>query len=238
MGELKSLARGLNTMGWIYGELQDHRQAMTLNMQGVETAQEANFSIPECESNARLNLGDNLLALGLLDEAEEQFQKVEQVVRNPRPQDHYMLWRYSQHLFHSYGELWLARGDLNKAMAYADEGLTLAEQSNSQKNIVKGLRLRGQVFMEQGNPEEAEQELSGALEVAQSIGNPAQLWMTHSALARLYESKKRQELEREHWKAAATIIESTADGLQDKALRKTFINAAPVREIMERANRY
>jgi tetratricopeptide (TPR) repeat protein len=237
MGEFFYLARGLNTMGWIYGELQDHRQAMTWNMQGVETAQEANFSIPECESNARLNLGDNLLALGQLDEAEEQFQKVKQVVRNPRPQDHYMLWRYSQHFFHSYGELWLARGDLNKAITYADEGLALAEQSNSQKNIVKGLRLRGQVFMEKGNPEKAEQELSGALEVAQSIGNPTQLWMTHNALALLYESMKRQELEREHWKAAAAVIKSTSDELQDKALQKAFINAAPIREIMESATR-
>jgi class 3 adenylate cyclase/tetratricopeptide (TPR) repeat protein len=231
------LARGLNTMGWIYGELQDHRQAMTWNMQGVETAREANFSIPECESNARLNLGDNLLALGRLDEAEEQFQKVEQVVRNPRPQDHFMLWRYAQHLFHSYGEFWLARSNLDNATAYADECLTLAEQSKSRKNIVKGRRLRGLVFLAQGKLAEAEQELSIALEVALRVGNPTQLWMTHAALARLFEKMKQEELEREQWKAAADVIKSTVDELQDKALRKTFINAAPIREIMESANR-
>ena len=137
MGELFYLARCLNTMGWIYSELQDHRQAMDWNRQGIETAQKANFSIPECECNGRLNLGDNMLALGQIDKAEKQFQKVERVVRNPRPQDHYMLWRYSQHLFHSYGEVWLARGDLDKAMLYANECMELADQSNSQKNIVK-----------------------------------------------------------------------------------------------------
>jgi tetratricopeptide (TPR) repeat protein len=220
-------------MGWIYGELQDHRQAMTWNMQGVETAQEANFSIPECESNARLNLGDNLLALGQLDEAEEHFQKVERVVRNPRPQDHFMLWRYSQHLFHSYGELWLARGMLDMAITYADECLALAEPSKSEKNMVKGHRLRAQVFLAQGKLAEADQELSIALEAALRVGNPTQVWMTHAALARLFEKMKQQDLEQKHWQAAAAIIQTTADGLQDNELRETFINAAPVKEIME-----
>jgi tetratricopeptide (TPR) repeat protein len=233
IGEFYYLARGLNTMGWIYGELQNHRQAMTWNMQGVETAREANFSIPECESNARLNLGDNLLALGQLDEAEEQFQKVEQVIRNPRPQDHFMLWRYSQHLFHSYGELWLARSNFDNATAYADECLILAEQSKSRKNIVKGRRLRGQVFLAQGKLAEAEQELSIALEAALRVGNPTQLWMTHAALARLFEKMKQEDLEQEHWQAAAAIVQSTADGLQDNERREAFINAAPIQEIME-----
>ena len=117
---------------------------------GVEAIAEASFPDPECESNARLNLGDNLVALGRPDEAEEQFRKVEKVVRNPRPQDRWMLWRYSQHLFHSYGELWLARGDYDKALSYGDECLGLAEQSGSKKNIVKGRRLRGQAFLAQG----------------------------------------------------------------------------------------
>jgi tetratricopeptide (TPR) repeat protein len=235
MGEPFWLARALNTVGWIYSELQDHHRAMKWNMRGVEAAQEANFSIPEAESNARLNLGDNLMALGRLDEAEKHFQEVEQVARNPRPQDHNMLWRYSQHLFHSFGELWLIRGNTDKAIAYADECLTLAERSKSRKNIAKGRRLRGQVFLAQGKLAEAEQELSTALEVAQQVGNPTQLWMTHAALARLFEKMKQQDLEQEHWQAADAIVQLTADGIQDNELRETFTNAAPVREIMEHA---
>ena len=49
-------------------------------------------------SNARLNLGYRLVALGRLAEADEHYRAVEQVVRNPRPQDRWMLWRYGQHL--------------------------------------------------------------------------------------------------------------------------------------------
>ncbi len=46
MGDDFWLARGLNTKGWLYGELQDHQQARMWNMQGVEAALDANFSIP------------------------------------------------------------------------------------------------------------------------------------------------------------------------------------------------
>ena len=44
----------------------------------------------------------------------EQFLHVEQIVREPRPQDILALWRYSQRRFHSYGELWLMREDAGK----------------------------------------------------------------------------------------------------------------------------
>jgi len=48
---------------------------------------------------------------------------------------------------------------------------------------------------------------------------------------------KRRDLEREQWQAARAIVESAADGLKDEALRKTFIDAAPVKEIIEHDSR-
>ena len=76
--------RVLNTLGWIYGELYDYEQSILWNTEGITAAQAANFPDPEVESNARLNLGDTLMALGRLDEAEMQFQKVERVARGRR----------------------------------------------------------------------------------------------------------------------------------------------------------
>ena len=60
-----------------------------------------------------------------------------------------------------------------RALALADECLALAEPTESQKNVVKGRRLRGQALLAQGKLEQAEQELSTALEVAQAGGQPA-----------------------------------------------------------------
>jgi tetratricopeptide (TPR) repeat protein len=237
MGEPFTLVRALNTVGWIYGELQDHQRAIKWNMRGVEAAQKANFSIPEAESNARLNLGDNLLALGRLDEAEGYYQEVEQVVRNPRPQDHNMLWRYSQHLFHSSGELWLTRGDLNKAMAYADECLALAEQSNSEKNLVKGHRLRAQVFLAGGKLEEANQELSIALEIAKRVGNPPQLWKTYAVMGDLRQTQERPNGACRAYEDALVVIEEVAAGLKNKPLRDMFMRSHHVQEIRLKAQR-
>ncbi len=233
-GEVFFRTRALNTIGWIYGELQDHRRAIEWNTRGVEAAVEANFPDPEVESNARLNLGDNLMSLGRLDEAEEQFQKVEQVARNPRPQDRWMLWRYSQHLFHSYGELWLARGDHKRALSYAGECLALAEQSDSKKNVVKGRRLRGQALLAQGKLSEAEKELAAALKIAEEIGNPPQLWKAHAALGDLRQAQGKSDAARKAYRDSLSVIDGVAAGLEDESLKETFLNSDHVQEI--RAN--
>jgi len=43
----------------------------------------------------------------------------------------------------------------------------------------------------------------------------------------------RPDLEREQWQAANTVVQSTVDVLEDETLKKVFINAAPVQEILE-----
>jgi tetratricopeptide (TPR) repeat protein len=234
IGENLIRIRLLNTLGWIYGELQAHQKAMVWNRKGIKAAQAVGFPDPEVESNARLNLADNLSALGRLEEAEEQFLIIEQIIRNPRPQDHFMLWRYSQRHFHSYGELWLARGEADKALAYADECLALAEESDSHKNVVKGLRLRGQAFLTKGQLEEAERELSLALEVAQQIGNPTQLWKTRAALGDLYKAWGRSSEAANAYQEAKTIIHEIAENLSDQVLQETFLASAFIQAIISR----
>jgi tetratricopeptide (TPR) repeat protein len=229
-------SRILNIIGWIYGEIQDYEQAIIWNERGVQAARGANFPFPECEFNALVNLGDNYLALKRLEEAETYFRMVEEVVRHPpRPQDIWMMWRYSQHLFHSYGELWLKRGDLDKALSYADECLALAEETNSPKNVVKGRRLRGQVYLARGQLAEAETELLAALAAAQQVGNPPQLWKTWVVLGDLRQAQGSPEQAQEAYRQALAIIDRVAGSLTDKAQRETFLNSTHVQEIRQAA---
>jgi class 3 adenylate cyclase/tetratricopeptide (TPR) repeat protein len=165
VGDVVIGVRCLNTMGYVYGELQDFTRAMEWNQRGVAAAVAIKAPVPEVEINARLNLAENLLALGRLDEAEEHFRQVEAVVRDPGVR--WARWRYAQRFFHSFGEYWLIRGDPVRALALAEECLELAEQSGSRKNIVKGRRLRGQALLANGTLDAAEPDLVAALQLGE-----------------------------------------------------------------------
>ncbi len=181
VGEVMVWARALNSMGWVLVELHNHERAMEWHARAVKAAQEISAQDPEIEFNAILNLVDSLMVLNRLDEAEVQFNKIEQTVRNPQPQERFSMWIYTGHFLHSYGEFWLARGYIDKALAYANECVQQSESTGRRKNIVKGRRLQGQAFLAQGKLAEAEREISTALELAKEIGNPPQLWKTHQA---------------------------------------------------------
>ena len=230
-GDVSCWACTLNTLGWVYGELQDHQRALEWNTHGLTAAQEMND--PECESNARLNLGDSLLALGRLDEAEAHFVQTQCEHRQGScpPQDRWALWLYRQHLCHSYGELWLARGDEDQARACADECLRLAEATGRRKNIVKARRLRGQVLLAQGKPAEAEPELEAALQIAWQVGNPPQLWKTLVALGDLRTAQGRPADACQAYRDALQIIEGVAAALSGASVRETFLASPHVRHI-------
>jgi tetratricopeptide (TPR) repeat protein len=186
------VARIVNTIGWIHNETGRLELGVEINRRGVELAVALGAPDPEIESNARLNLGDALLGLGRLDEAAEQFDHVERIVRHPAPEERWMLWRYAQRLFHGQGELCLARGDVEGALRYAAECLALAEQTNSKKNVAKARRLRGEAFLAVGDLTSAEPELEAGLEIARGIGNPAQQWKTLLVLAALRHEQGRE----------------------------------------------
>ena len=227
--------RTVNLIGWIYSELQDHERALEWNRRGVQVALDANEAHPEVESNARLNVGDNLMALGQLDAAEAEFQLVERVVRHPQPHQTMDLWRYAQHLFHSYGELWLVRGDAGRALQYADECLALAEPANHWKNVAKGRRLRGEAFLAQAMLPNADQELSRALAAADKIGNPPQLWKTLAAIGDVRLTQGREDEASQSFTRALDVIDAVAHGLDDAAIHDTFLHSAHVQSIRRRA---
>ena len=142
-----------------------------------------------------------------------------------------MKWRYMQHCCHSLGELWLKKGDAEKALAFAEECLKLAEPTQSRKNIVKGWRLRGQAYLAQSKIPEAEEWLNKAVALAREVGNPPQLWKTYQALGELHERKGDSEQAGATYANAVQVIEDTAKRLQDPQIRGSFLAAQPVKEL-------
>jgi tetratricopeptide (TPR) repeat protein len=186
LGEKLYKCRILNTLGWVHGELYNLEAAIRYNREGVETSY--TIGDPEMIRNAEINLGDDYLLLGELEQAQHYLEKVYRATQQRgKWGEEWMKWRYSQHLYHSLGELWLIKGDAVQALEFAEECLKLAEPTLSRKNLVKGWRLKGQALLAQRQGEAAEEALSRALTVAQEIGNPPQLWKTYQALGALYE---------------------------------------------------
>jgi tetratricopeptide (TPR) repeat protein len=235
MGDVIIRMRLLNTFGWIHGELQDHQRALALNKRGLDATRASGTPMAEVETHTLLNLGENLLALGRLDEAEDYFRQVEEVVRHPLPNQLWVHWRFSERFFHSYGELRLARGDTAAALALADECLALASRNGSTKVIVKGRRLRGQALVAQGRLELAEQELDSGLVMAKQVANPPQLWKTYVALGELRRAQGRTEDARQAYRDALAVIETVAAGLTDESLRPTFLASDHVQGIRDAA---
>ena len=119
----------------------------------------------------------------------------------------------------------------DKALAYADECLELAESSDSRKNIVKARRLRAQVFLAQGRLAEAEAELDSALAMARQVGNPPQLWKTLVTLGELRQAQGRLAGAQQAYHEATSIIDSVAAGPRNQSLRDTFLSSTHVQHI-------
>jgi tetratricopeptide (TPR) repeat protein len=184
--------------------------------------------------NARLNMGIDLMALGREDEAEEQFRIVEKVAEGPLPES-FAFWRYAQRLYHSYGELWLRRGDLARAADYAERCLELAEGNESRKYIVQGRRLRAELLKTQRRLEEADHDLSVSLELAHAVGNPPDLWKTYAAIGALRGEQDRVKEARAAYGEALAVIDRVAASLADDRLRTTLLASEPVAQIRRAA---
>jgi tetratricopeptide (TPR) repeat protein len=236
VGDKVFKCRLLNTLGWVHGELYNLAVAIRYNQAGAEAAYKVGD--PEIIRNAEINLGDDYLLLGELAQAQQYLEKVFHAAQQRgKWGEEWMKWRYSQHLYHSLGELWLTKGDAAQALTRAEACLKLAEPTLSRKNLVKGWRLKGQAMLAQGQGEKAEAALSRALTIAQEVGNPPQLWKTYQALGALYEWQANVGHAWPAYHSALEVLEGVAARLQDQELKRTFLAARPVQEIRERLAR-
>jgi class 3 adenylate cyclase/tetratricopeptide (TPR) repeat protein len=225
--------RVLNSLGWVYGEIYHLEEAIRYNREGAAASYQVDD--PEIIRNAEINLGDDYLLLGDLEQAQRYLEKVyRDTQQRGKWGEEWMKWRYAQHLYHSLGELWLTKGDAAQALEFADECLKLAEPTMSRKNLVKGWRLKGQALLAQGQGEQAEAALFQALSIGREIGNPPQLWKTYQALGALYESQADFGRARVAYQSAIDVIDEVAERLQDQELKRTFLAARPVQAIRER----
>jgi tetratricopeptide (TPR) repeat protein len=230
LGDEVQRLRLLNSLGWLYGELGDLHHALDFNRRGAEEARKRGN--PETIANAEINLGDVFQAKGDLSLARELLDGVHRLVKNPATSD-WNKWRYSMHLFASLGELWLAKGDPTRAREFAEQCLALATPTNSRKYLVKAYRLKGEIALARHQWDEAEDVLRQALTMAETIGNPTELWRTYLAIGRLYAVIKKPERARQAFQSTRAVIDRVKAGLQNPELRASLENSALIRRVYD-----
>lgn len=235
------ICRYYNTMGWAYSELYSLKKAFKFNEQALESAivltksPAMAYIVSEMRAMTEVNLMENKFEMGKADEAWEHLASFEEDIASPDYD--FSRDRWDARMKDLKGVLMLKRGDLDSAEDLAQQCLNVATKRQYKKYIGRAERLFGQILTGRDAYDLAEAKLREALLKLKEVGNPKQLWITHTGLAGLYEKMNRHDLEREQWQAAAFIIKSTADDLEDKELRTTFVNAKPARHILENANR-
>ena len=234
-----NLGRCYNILGWAHAELYDFEKAFRFFKRALENAINLRkspailFSALEMRSMSEVSLMENRFEIGKVDDAWEHMILFEK--ESAHADYDYMRERWEIRMNDLKGTILMKRGDLEGAEGLARVCLKTAMKRDYKKYIGKAERLFGGVLSARGAYDQAEGRYMKALAKLEEVGNPKQLWMTHTALARLYEKMKRTDLEREQWQTAKAIIVSTAEGLDDEHLRTTFINAAPIQEIIEHA---
>jgi tetratricopeptide (TPR) repeat protein len=224
--------RLLNCLGWLHAELGDLEGGLDLNRRSAEVGRRRND--PGTFPNAQINMGEIYLAKGALAEAQECLESSYRYWDNPRTSE-WMRWRYSIRLFASLGELWLARGDPERATEFADRCLDVATRTRSQRNLVKGWHVRGQIALARHRLDDAEAAFRQALGIATAIGNPRQLWTTHAALGRVHAARGRPDAAAEACRAARSVIDRVKASLKDAGLRASLEQSPAIRHLYDAA---
>jgi tetratricopeptide (TPR) repeat protein len=220
----------LNTRGWVHQEIYNLERSTRLNQECTVVARE--LGEIESEANAWVNLGVDHLWSGNLDRAEACFTEAWGLLDK---QFGGFRWRWKTRLFAAWGELYLYRGEATRALDYAEQCLTLAGQTSARKNLVKGWKLKGEALTALGRLDEAAAWLRQAIALAGDIGNPPLAWKSRYALGRVLERQGQSAAAQRQYQQAAVAIERTAADLSDPALRETFLQAGPVRTVLDAA---
>jgi tetratricopeptide (TPR) repeat protein len=189
----------------------------------------------EVVAQANVNLMENLFDQGNPDAAWDRMKSFKEETKSDdyiRARD-----RWEVRMDYLTSQILLLRNDVDQAQSLIQKNLEIIRREHSRKMEGGFLRLLGNIQFRRNESDNAIATLKEAIHLLKEVGNPRHLWQTHATLASTFDKLGRLSEKREQWQAAMAVVESTADELKDEGLKTTFINAAPIREIIERASR-
>jgi tetratricopeptide (TPR) repeat protein len=225
-GDKRLIARVPNVIGGVHLELFDLDEALRLNLEGDEMAQQLS-SWPEPRGHSLVKAGLAHLYRGEHGPAEACFRRAEALLE----EDTWLRWRWQIALLHAFGELALTQGHPDQAWTYTTQSLELATQTDSRKHVVRAQRLQGDILAASGQLAEAAQALVASVHLAEQIQTPREVWLGQAALGKVLTRLGRDKEAEAQLTQATQTIEAIAATLHTPRLRHSFLSAAPVLEI-------
>jgi tetratricopeptide (TPR) repeat protein len=220
-----------NCIGWIYRELQDLERAVEYDQQGVEVGRRR--GVLEAQANSLINLGIDHGRAGRGEKTASAFREVEQIFRR----DAWFRWRYQIRLQAGTAEHHLALGELDRAEEHARRLLETASHHRARKYVAVAHRQLAEVAMARGDRRTAAEELDTALGYLRAHPVPIVAWKTYAAVGRLRTIEGNVVGAREAFSNAAALVDEIAVGIVEQRLRDTFLNSAPVQEVLAGSGR-
>lgn len=204
------IAMALDGLGQLYQDLNLLNRAEIAHTRGMELMlrSESTYWLPRLQANLaidRLRQGD-MQVEGQLHEALNIALSRNQGMHAAR-------------CLEGLAEYYLARGDLDQSLKFADQLLRLGQSGGLREMVAQAHRWQGEALLVAGKLEQAERELRQAGTAAADIGSVRLLWDVHAALEKLYLMQGHDEAAQLHQAAVRGIVAQIAQNLPNADLR-------------------
>ncbi len=220
---LETAIISLNNLGECYQILFDMEQALQYHRQGLVAAE--GMELPYLEADLLRNLGFELSLVGQVEEGLNYLQRSLQLSIETNQPDIEVQALYSLALVH------LRQDDLVEAERYAQNLRDLSDRNSNQGSLAEALHVLGLLKKEKGDDLAAQGIWQEASFLAHETGRRMLLWRLHAALAGIAANP---QLASVHNRIAAEIIQQIARPIEDVELRKRFLAARPVRDVINK----
>ncbi len=216
----------LGNLGETYQDLFNDEKAMIYHQEALALAQK--MPLPSLKIDPQRNLGILFCRLGNVTQALEYLNQALEQSEQLGEHDLTLQALYSLAISEQ------RCGDLEKAEQLAHRLLEMAQKSKTRGSEAQALYVLGLCIQKRPDTVDneilAEQYWHQALFLAHDTGQKALLWQIHAALAQVGENP---QLNKTHYRIAAEVIEQIVYPLEDDSLRQSFLNALPIRAILD-----
>ena len=143
-------------------------------------------------------------------------------------------WYLHNQLEHAITDLWLAQGDLVQARPQAERFLGVAQAVPEHTYLARAWEANARVAMAEGDLRRANECIAEALSSMEGFEVPLAAWEVHATAADLCHRAGNERSAQQHRELSRNTILMLANSLpaEEEALRRTFLSAAPIANIL------